>query len=251
MKKVHLLLFLLPLLVSSCKNQELGVAQIQGEQLPISDSIQGNAQIEAFIAPYRERIAQEMDSVLAFTPYALDKAEGELNTAIGNMMADAVMELAGPVFQQRTGKQLDIVLLNHGGIRSTISQGEITTRTAYNIMPFENEVVVAELKGRDLQKMIQYLILVQKAHPISGMQLWINDKNQVLKAEVQGKPIVEEQSYYVATNDYLLLGGDNMNFFSEAKETYELDYKIRNLLIDYFKQKDTIAPVIDQRFIRK
>jgi 2',3'-cyclic-nucleotide 2'-phosphodiesterase (5'-nucleotidase family) len=32
---------------------------------------------------------------------------------------------------------MDIVLLNHGGIRSIIPKGEVTTRTAFEIMPFE------------------------------------------------------------------------------------------------------------------
>ena len=227
------------------------MAKVEGKQLPISESLKADPEIEAFIAPYRERIAVEMDSVLAYAPAALDKREGDLNTAIGNMMADAVMELAGPVFEERTGNRLDIVLLNFGGIRSTISQGDITTRTAYQVMPFENEVIVAELKGKDLQGMIDYLIEARTAHPIAGMQLWINDKNEVLKAEVQGEPIQEEKSYFVGTNDYLFLGGDNMKFFSNSVGKTTLDYKIRNLLIDYFRKKDTIAPEIDQRFIRK
>ncbi len=245
------MLFLSPVFLSSCKSGDLGVAQVKTRQITITDSIQEDPRIEAFIAPYREHIAREMDSVLAFAPRDLDKKDGDLNTAIGNMMADAVMELAGPVFKERTGKNLDIVLLNFGGIRSTINKGDITTRTAYQVMPFENEVVVAELKGEHLQQMIDYLIEADTAHPISGMQLWIDGQGNVLKALVQGEPIQKDKTYFVATNDYLLQGGDNMSFFSENLGVTELNYKIRNLLIDYFSRKDSIAPVIDQRFIRK
>lgn len=244
------LLLLFPIVFSSCKNQEYKISGIEGRQLNISDSILEDDSIKAFIEPYKKRIAQEMDSVLAFSPYNLSKTDGELNTAIGNMMADAVMELSNPVFESRTGNSIDLVLLNHGGIRSSINKGTITTRTAYEIMPFENEVVVVTLKGSTLKEMITYLVKGQIAHPISGMELAIDDNNKVQNVLVQEKSIEDEKRYFVATNDYLYQGGDNMNFFSKAEEVVSLDYKIRNLLIDYFKKKDTIAPVRDNRFIR-
>lgn len=251
MRRLFLLLFLSPLLFHSCKTSEMGVARIEAKQLAVTDSIAADPGIEAFIAPYRKHIDKEMDSVLAFAPQDLDKRNGELNTAIGNMMADAVMELAGPIFKERTGNKLDMVLLNFGGIRSTINKGEVTTRTAYQVMPFENELIVAELKGKHLQQMIDYLIKARTAHPIAGMELWIDNQDKVVKALVQGEPIQDEKSYFVATNDYLFLGGDNMSFFSNSISETTLNYKIRNLLIDYFRKKDSIAPVIDQRFIRK
>lgn len=250
MKQISFLAILLPLLLISCKGGEQRISRIEAEHLKISDSIAANDSIEAFISPYRQRIAQEMDSVLAYAPYDLDKSSGDLNSNIGNMMADAVMEFSEPIFKSRTGNSIDLVILNHGGIRSTVNKGEITTRTAYSIMPFENEVVVAELKGEHVYEMIDYLIKGNTAHPLAGIELVINSDNQIEKALVQGKPIEKDKSYFVATNDYLYLGGDNMSFFSKAEGVTTIDYKIRNILIDYFKERDTIAPVADNRFIR-
>lgn len=250
MRRIFFLL-LIPSLLYSCKNQEIGIKGIEGHQITVTDSLPENPEIEQFIAPYRERIAKEMDSVLAYSPIDLDKKNGQLNTAIGNMMADAVMQLADPIFRKRTGKSIDVVLLNFGGIRSTINKGDITTRTAFQVMPFENEVIVAEMKGEAILQMINYLIEANTAHPFSGLELWLNETGEVEKALIQGKPIKEQETYYVATNDYLFQGGDNMTFFSSATDSFYLDYKIRNILIDYFSQNDTIAPVIDQRFIRK
>jgi len=54
----------------------------------------------------------------------------------------------------------------------------------------------------------------------------------------------------VATNDYLFNGGNDMTFFKPNESLYNLNYKIRNVLIDYFKKVDTINPVIDDRFIQ-
>lgn len=236
---------------SACRNQKAHLSTIEGKQLRITDSIPKDDSIAAFIAPFKEHIAREMDSVLAYAPNDLDKTNGDLNTAIGNMMADAVMELSNPVFEKRTGRSIDMVLLNHGGIRSPVNQGKVTTRTAYQLMPFENEVVVAALKGEQIKEIINYLIKGQTAHPISGMELVIDENNKVVRAAIQGEPVEDEKIYYVATNDYLYQGGDNMIFFSKAQDVMGLDYKIRNLLIDYFKRKDTIAPQVDQRFIKQ
>lgn len=248
----HILVWLFSaFLIFSCKNRDVFVpVEIKGQQLSISDSIPANDSIRDFIQPYKEYIDGEMNAVLAYTPSNLLTSDGELNTALGNMMADAVMELANPVFKSRTGNSIDLVLLNKGGIRSSIKRGDLTTRTAYQVMPFENVVVVAALKGEQIQELVRYLIDSGSAHPLAGLELVINDNNAIQKMLIQGKPLQEEKTYYVATHDYLFQGGDNMTFFSKATEVTNLDYKIRNLLIDYFKAQDTIAPVKDQRFIR-
>lgn len=239
------------LILGSCKfSSDYVPSRITGEQLEVSPNIEANDSIQAFIAPYKAHIDREMNEVLAYVPYDLTKTEGELNTAIGNLMADALMELSNPVFNSRTGKNIDIVLLNFGGIRSSISKGNITTRTAFQVMPFENEVVVAKMKGEHVREMIRYLIDSGSAHPVAGIELQLEEDNSIRKVLIQGEPLEDGSPYYVATNDYLLQGGDNMTFFSYAEEVTNLDYKIRNLLIDYFRKNDTIKPVRDNRFIR-
>lgn len=247
MKKLGI--FLLILSLWSCADAPQKLAKIEGKQVRISDSIKKNEELENFIAPYRNRIKEEMEGVLSYTPNAMYKAEAKFNTPIGNMMADAVLEMANPIFHERTGKNIDLVLLNYGGIRSGINAGDMTTRTAYNIMPFENEVVVAELASGELEALINYLVQNKVAHPIAGLQVIFDAEGNLSEAKVNGEKI-QNKTYYVATSDYLIKGGDRMDFFLEAKDVQSLDYKLRNLLIDYFKKKDTIAPVRDQRFIQ-
>jgi 2',3'-cyclic-nucleotide 2'-phosphodiesterase (5'-nucleotidase family) len=244
-------LLLLLIIAGSCKFSDNYIpTRIEGTQLEITPAIKANDSIEKFIQPYKVNIDKEMEQVLAYLPYNLTKTDGELNTAIGNLMADALMELSNPIFENRTGDKIDIVLLNFGGIRSSIPKGDITTRTAFQVMPFENEVVVATLKGEAVREMIHYLIDSGSAHPVAGIELQLEKDNSIRKVLIQGEPLQDDKTYHVATNDYLLQGGDNMVFFSRAQKVTNLDYKIRNLLIDYFKQEDTLTPVRDQRFIR-
>ncbi|TXD85166.1 hypothetical protein ESY86_01070 [Subsaximicrobium wynnwilliamsii] len=234
---------------SACKTKN-HLHKIEGKQINVSDSIAADQRIEAFIKPYRERVEKDLDSVLAYSVATLSKSDGEYNTAIGNMMADAVYEEVNPVFQKRTGKSIDFVLLNHGGIRAIISKGEITTRTAFEVMPFENSIFVAELKGDQIKELIDYLVIEKRAHPISQLKIVLNADGSLKETSSKEKPLNYTKSYFVATNDYLLSGGDRMNFFKVNDSVYDLNYKVRNVLLDYFKKTDTLRPRIDDRFIK-
>jgi len=246
----HILKLSLLLLIFSCNNDSY-LSKIEGKRIDINDSIASNQAIEDFIKPFREQVNKNLDSVISYAPETYSKSDGELNTAIGNLMADAVYSEGNPVFNKRTGKNIDFVLLNHGGIRSTISKGNITARAAYGVMPFENSVVVAALKGEQVNKLFNYLAKAKRAHPVSSQfQLTLNKDYEISSASINGESIDVAKTYYIATNDYLYNGGNRMTFFHPNDSLYVLNYKIRNVLIDYFKKTDTLNPKIDNRFIK-
>ncbi len=245
------LFFLLSILfLNSCKQESYSLTKIEGKQIPITDTLATDEAIDAFIKPFRESVNKDMNAILSYAPQTYSKNDGDLNTAIGNLMADAVLKESNPIFNKRTGKNIDIVLLNHGGIRSIISKGNITTKTAFEIMPFENSVVVVALKGQQIDSLTYFLSKAKRAHPVSGIKLTLDKDYNITEALVNNKPIEKDKTYYVATNDYLYSGGDRMRFFQINDTLYSLDYKIRNAMIDYFKKVDTIKPVIDDRFIQ-
>ena len=250
MRFTYLIYLLYILLFFNCKQPKAYLSKIEGKQIQITDSLSSDSDIENFIKPYRNHIQKDLDSVLAYSKDTYSKSDGEFNTAIGNFMADAVFEQANPVFKSRIGNNIDMVLLNHGGIRSILSKGNITTRTAFELMPFENSIVVTALKGTQVDSLVTYLSKAKKAHPIAKLKLNIDKDFNVIEATINGKKIDSEKIYYVATNDYLYNGGDGMTFFQPNEGVYKLDYKIRTALIDYFKKVDTISPVRDNRFIQ-
>ncbi|WP_317041227.1 5'-nucleotidase [Flaviramulus basaltis] len=226
------------------------MSKIDSKQVEINDNLSANKEIEDFIKPFREHIEKDLDSVLAYSVDTYSKSDGDLNTAIGNFMADAVYSESNPIFKSRTGHDIDMVLLNYGGIRSILSKGNVTKRTAFELMPFENSVVVAALKSAQIDSLISYLSKGKRAHPISKLKLTLDKDYQVVEAKIKGQNIEPNKTYYVATNDYLYNGGDNMSFFKTSDSLYVLNYKIRNALIDNFIKNDTISPVIDDRFIQ-
>jgi len=248
LKIKHFVVFITLLGIISCKQKNSDLTKIEGKQIPIDSNHAEKVSIEEFVSPFRNRINEVLDSTLAHAPNTISKTDGEFNTSAGNLMADIVLSEANPIFKSRTGKDIDFVLLNHGGIRSIISAGKVSARNAFEVMPFENSIVVAEVKGTDVEEMIAFLIESGRAHPIAGLQI-VLDKNKKLQyVKINGGTVNPEKTYYVATSDYLVSGGDNMGFFKNNTAITDTDYLIRNAMIDYFKKVDTLTPKIDNRF---
>lgn len=250
-------IFLTLFFIISCGKQSYYITKIEGKQIPISEkgiqTYNSNRQndlpnqIENYIKPYREHINKDLDSVLAYCPETLDKSNGVWQTTIGNLMADVTIQRGNKVFYSREKKNIDLCILNHGGIRAILPKGNVTTRTAFEIMPFENTSIVIALKGEQILELVDYVIATKKAQPLSGITFTIVNNKTAKNTLIQGKPIDLQKTYYVITNDYLANGGDNMNFFKKGIQQYDLNYKLRNMLIDYFKEVDTIPVLNDIR----
>lgn len=251
LKKYRLLLqqFVLFLTFStllSCASQKFALTKIEGKQIAITNTNSDVASIDDYIKPYREHIDKDLNTVLANAPETIDKS-GQWQSAMGNLLADVTLQKGNPIFMSREKKSIDICLLNHGGIRAIINKGDVTTRTAFEIMPFENTLIVVGMKSEQILEIANYIIKEKKPHPLSGMTFTIDKNNQPKNILIQGMPLKDNIIYYVATSDYLANGGDNMNFFKKGVEKYDLDYKLRNILIDYFKDVDVVPIINDKR----
>jgi len=225
--------------------------QKYGYNIEINQQVLSDSSIVKYYQPFKKNLEESlMNTPISYSPETYKKNDGELNSTLSNMFADATYEMSNPVFNKMSGENIDIVLLNNGGIRSIISKGNISEKTAFELMPFENSIVVLELSGLSIIKMIDYLRKVKLQHPISGLQITLNNDYSVNEVKINGVSIENEKKYYVATTDYLLDGGDKMYFLGETLKTTDINYKMRDVLLDYFKKYDTLKLKSDNRFIR-
>lgn len=236
--------------VLACSGPSKGVLEISVSQVPIDSTIQPSDSMLNFILPYQKHVNEVLDAPLSFAPEQLSKKDGALNSSLGNLLADLVLQQANNLNRRKKGIGVDLALLNHGGIRNIISAGPVSERTAYEVMPFENSIVIVPLTGKGLQDLIDYLVQNSVPHPISGLQLVLNPDGTLKSAEIQGKSIDFQKKYQVATSNYLAGGGDGMNFFKSGETLYETGYLIRNALTDYFKRTDTLRAKPDDRFYK-
>lgn len=248
LKIKHIVLFITIISLTSCQENVYKLQSVQKQEVALSDSVPLNPTIDSIILPYRKSMQKSLEKVLAYNPKLLSKKAGILETEIGNWFADLAIKVSEPVFEKRSGHKIDFCLLNHGGIRAEIPAGDVTVQTAFEVMPFENELVAVKISKERMVELLAYLAKAKTAHPISGLRLSITQSGQVKNATVQGKKLEEFESFWVLTNDYLLNGGDNMWFFQDPIEVVYTDYKVRNAIIDGLEKTDTIHTQLDNRF---
>ena len=248
MKQSYLLIFLL--VISSCKKSEKQLIKITAKNIAIDSTIKASEEITNIINPYKEKLTSEMQEVLCYSPKEIIKSDGNMQSSLGNLMADMCFKMANPIFKENTNEAIDFVLLNYGGIRADLPKGYIKKEHAFKLMPFENELVVVNLTGDKVLELISFFINNKDAHPFcKNIELIISKNSYNLK--IKGNVFNKNKTYNVLTNDYLHNGGSNMNFFKNSKKFTILDYKIRDVIIDYFKKTDTLKATLDNRVIFK
>lgn len=150
------------------------------------------------------------------------------------------------VMAKKTGAQ--IAIQNGGGLRRTLESGKITMGDMYEIMPFDNYLVVMDLPGEDLIKAIDHGINMPKTTDgvFSGLKVEFDSskpyEHQITKITLSdGTPIEKDKLYKVVTNDFMYTGGDGYDF-KNAKNVNETYIPIRDALVDAIKQAKTITP---------
>lgn len=235
------------LMLSSCKTTYVN-HQIEAKNILVDQHITEKQEVLDIIDPYKKHVDEQMNEVLSSATETMDKSNGKWETTIGNLFAQAVIQESNPIFRARTGKTIDICLLNFGGVRGIISKGNVTTRNAYEIMPFENSAVIVEMKGSQVLEMAEFFIKDKKAHPLAGMVITINANQKIKHIKIGNELLDVNKNYFVVTNDYLSLGGDNMSFFTKGISKTDIDYKLRNILLSYFK-KTKVLPIITTKSV--
>lgn len=247
MKKIKSYLWLGALAVAFVGCQApLKLSKISPQKnISIKENLPSDAKIDLTIAPYKKEMERQMNAKVSHTNIELTKTGN--NSTLGALLADYTLQGAEEWARQNALPTPDAAVINIGGIRSTIGKGDILVKHIFEVMPFENEVVIVKIKGTDIQGLFDYYAQTQKNNPVSRLLIEIH-QGQVAKALVNGQPIDLNRDYYIATSDYLALGGDNMKFFGKG-ELISTGIKLRDLFIQKFKEHTEVSIPTDVRLI--
>lgn len=121
---------------------------------------------------------------------------GESN--LGNWEADVMREFA----------KTDIAFQNSGGLRKDLPKGDIRVRDIWEINPFGNTLVVFEVDGKTLRKMMEWQASGKaELMQVSGLKIVIDSRKnigeRVISIEVGGKPLDENKIYSIVTNNWV------------------------------------------------
>jgi 2',3'-cyclic-nucleotide 2'-phosphodiesterase (5'-nucleotidase family) len=196
------------------------------------------------IGPYKLKLITEINKKLNIATDNLTKNGDE--TTIGNFMCDAIKWAYDSVTNQPKNA---IILLNRGGIRTNLNKGIVTMNSIFELMPFENEIEVVDIKGSELKKIIG--MICEKKHAFFNLKITVIDKDSY-QAFYLGNDINIEGIYTIVTSDFLVNGGDNFTFGRSVISSKKLNLKIRDALIYYCMHLNyngkQITPYTDGRF---
>lgn len=238
------------LIIAACSTTTT-VTSVEPTAVQLNTSSKSDPEFEKIIEPYKSSMEAEMNQILIVSESSAEKnlPEGKL----GNITCDMVLKKANDYCMEQHLELVDICLLNNGGLRSPLPKGEIPLSKVFELMPFENELVVLTMTGKKTKQMFQ-AIARDKGMPIAGARVVIQDSLPPI-VTVGGKDLDETKNYRVVTSDYLSNGGDKMYFFKSPERVDTLHHKIRDAIVEYMKEENkkgnTLKPMLDGRISYK
>lgn len=235
MRKLWLFLFFLPFFGCKTAHGPVTVAPQLYEvdnttsARPLDVGEVGNTktgEIADLIAPYKAQLDTKMSRVLAeiATPLKKDSPEGTL----GNWMADVMYSASQDYFP---GKEIAFAATNPGGLRvGEIGAGPLIVSELYELMPFDNKLVLLELTGAEVMEFIAHMTN-SGGWPVSK-ELEIDGRSWILEAMIQGEQVDLERTYFVTTIDYVAEGGSNASML-KGKPLLDSGVYLRDVLVEY------------------
>ena len=236
-------LFILAISLTACQvNYTVQKPAITFQEIKKEDENKSYQNAEKLIAPYRTPIDSLMKEAVAFTDNEATKSRPE--GTLGNLIADITKDIAANMSK----KSIDACFLNNGGLRIELPKGTITRSMVFELLPFDNELVIVKFKGNQLQDILNQ-IATKKGEPVSGIRMKIN-QNVAEEITINGKAIQNDSIYYVVSSDYLINNGDNFQIPTPI-ERIDLNIKLRDAVLKHFlelkKQQIILSPKLDGR----
>lgn len=183
--------------------------------------------IDSILAPYRAGVEEMMGRKIGESAVELDADKAPLL----NFITDFALDRAG-----KLTSDVDLAIMNKGGLRRDLPKGTITQGEIIMMQPFDNRLVVLELKGEDLLDALDVMGRRGGDGLSRGMDVTFDPATgKTLSARLNGKPIDPDKTYRVATIDYLANGGDYMEPLTKGHRIARSNAVVYNDLIDYIK----------------
>lgn len=210
----------------------------------ISSEIPVDQEIENYIAPYKDRLESEMNRVIGISEVRLTKPGNQSETLLGNFFTDALLHEG-----RKHDPEIDFAFGTKGGLRIELPKGELTVGHIFELMPFENKLVILELTSENVGQIAQF-IAASNGQPVGGMTLEIRN-GRAQNIRIGGKPLQKDRIYKLLTYDYLANGGDNSKGMDDPVSRVDLPQKVRETLLGYIEERtaggQTINTQLDGR----
>ena len=214
--------------------------------------------IAAIVKQHEDKLDESLKVTVGTTAVELDSRRATVRlkeSAIGNLIADAIREAT----------KADVAVTNGGGIRGDRTYASGTTLTRKDILtelPFGNVAVLLEISGADLLAALEEGVsLVEdvagRFPHVSGLTFVFDPKrprgSRVVKVDIGGKPLDGAATYRLATNEYMMAGGDGYASLKKGRPIIDASGGplMANVVMDYIAARGTVSPTVDGRIVEQ
>lgn len=202
------------------------------------------AQIEAVSNENKKVLDQNVGQTSVDLEGARDMVRTR-ETNLGNYITDAMIKATGA----------DLAITNGGGIRDSISAGNITKGDVLTVFPFTNFAVTLEVPGSVIKEALEHGLTdapntAGKFPQIGGMMVKYDSTRQagdrVTEITIAGEAMDPNKNYTLVTNDFMSIGGDGYEMFKAYQRTGEYEL-ISEIFENAIRNDGEINPQIDNR----
>lgn len=229
--KKLLSIILVALVFTACSNKTWTITHTTSVKIPIDSRTEliADKSYQVFLQPLKQKVDKQMNVVIGQVAETMKGHAPE--SLLSNFSAD-VYRQAGTEF---LGENVDISVVNLGGLRTVVTAGNMTIGKVFELMPFENELVILWLRGDKLNDLAQYFASMG-GEGISGLRMEIQN-GKAVNVTIDGKPLATDKLYSIATNDYLAAGNDKMVQLAMYEKRLNTGIKVRDLLLNFIKKE--------------
>jgi 2',3'-cyclic-nucleotide 2'-phosphodiesterase (5'-nucleotidase family) len=220
---------------------QLEVVDIQ--LIDVDGSFQHDA-MESLIAPYKAEKEASMNVVIGEVAETMEVGKPE--SKLTNLVADILLTEG-----RKYVADVDMAVTNIGGIRRTLFAGPITIGDVFEILPFDNSLLVLEYKGDDILALAD-AVAVKGGESIAGMTLTIRD-GRAEDVKVAGEDVDTARVYKVVSTDYLSWGNDQLDPLANYIKCTPLNMMMRDAMFDYLTcatiKGEKVVANLDKRIV--
>lgn len=188
------------------------------------------------LLPIKNDLDKQMSAVIGQCAHTLTVAQPE--STLSNWASDVMLQAGTQV----AGKPIDIAVVNVGGLRCDLPEGELQLHHVYELMPFDNELVLITLRGNEVDSLCQNFAQVG-GQGVAGLRFGIK-AGRAVNITVGGQPLNAAADYLISTSDYLSEGNDRMEPLSRGT-VKATGVVIRNIFLEAIKTQSADNGAVD------
>jgi len=221
------------------------ISTSSGSPSAIGSAVSDAVDVAAIVARYRDELGTKLSVPIARAESDISPT-GEPSNALGQFVADEMLAYLAAA-PDRTA---DLFITNDGGLRTPLYGGQILLRHVYEVMPFDNELVIIEVEGAALARIFD-LVAKKGGEPVAGARFMIDPAaGRATEAEIAGQPLDLTRRYRLGTTDYLAESGW-LHAAVDGLPIIRTGILMRDAIVDGLRARDArgevLRPSLDDR----